>query len=183
MIDVTQQINAVQRQIGTRALEAGEARILTVGQVYDAPLDDVWDACTDAKRIARWFMPVTGDLREGGHYQLEGNAGGTIERCDPPRGFAATWEYGGDVSWVEVRLTTEPAGGTRFELEHLAHVDDERWAEYGPGAVGIGWDMGILGLALHLSSGAAMDPQEGAAWAASDEGRRFVSLRDRKSVV
>ena len=23
------------------------------------------------------------------------------------------------------------------------YVDDERWAEYGPGAVGVGWDLGL----------------------------------------
>ncbi|GAA3741773.1 uncharacterized protein YndB with AHSA1/START domain [Spinactinospora alkalitolerans] len=180
MIDVTHQISAVRRRVGTRTLEAGEARVVTVAQTYDATVDDVWDACTSAERIARWFMPVSGDLRVGGHYQLEGNAGGTVQRCDPPKGFAATWEYGGEVSWIEVRLTAEPQGGTRFELEHVAHVDDERWAEFGPGAVGIGWDMGLTGLALHLASGEAVDAEQGAAWAASEEGRRFMSLSSRE---
>jgi uncharacterized protein YndB with AHSA1/START domain len=179
MIDVTQQINAVRRQVGTRTLEAGEGRVVTISQTYDASLDDVWDACTSPERIRRWFLPVSGDLRLGGHYQLEGNAGGTIERCDPPKSFAATWVYGDKVSWIEVRLTTEPAGGTRFELDHIVHPDDH-WAEFGPGAVGIGWDMGLIGLFLHLSSGKAADPQESAAWAASDEGKRFMSLSSRR---
>lgn len=176
MIDIIHQINAVRRTVGTRALEAGEARVVTVSQAYDADLDDVWDACTSPERIPRWFLPISGELRIHGRYQLEGNAGGTIERCDPPKSFAATWEYGGDVSWVEVRLTAEPEGGTRFEIEHTAHVDDERWAEFGPGAVGIGWDMGLMGLALHLSAAPAVDPQASAAWTASDEGRRFMTL-------
>jgi len=152
MIEVAHQINAVRRQVGTCMLEAGEARTVTISQTYDASIDDVWDACTNPERIVRWFLPISGDLRLGGRYQLEGNAGGKIERCDPPNSFAATWEYGGDVSWIEVRLAIEPKSGTRFELEHIAHVDDERWAEFGPGAVGVGWDMGLMGLALHLSS-------------------------------
>ncbi|GIH94834.1 SRPBCC family protein [Planobispora siamensis] len=176
MIDVTSQINAVRRTLGSRVLEAGEARTMTVGQAYDAPVEDVWDACTDPERISRWFMPVSGELKVGGHYRIEGNASGTIERCDPPRSFAATWENGGMVSWIEVRLTPEAGGGTRFELEHVAHVDDHLWAEYGPGAVGIGWDMALMGLALHLSSGAGVDPQEAAAWPMSEEGRRFTTL-------
>ena len=50
------------------------------------------------------------------------------------------------------------------------------WAQFGPGAVGIGWDSMILGLSLHLSGGPAIDPAQGAAWAASDEGRRFMTL-------
>ena len=179
MIDVTQQINAVRRQVGTRVLEAGEARVVTISQTYDATLDDVWDACTNRERIPRWFLPISGDLRLQGRYQLENNAGGTIERCDPPKSFAATWEYGGDVSWIELRLSPQPEGGTRLELEHTAHVD-ERWAEFGPGAVGVGWDMGLMGLAVHLSSGQAVDPQESAAWMVSDEGKQFMSLSSER---
>src|SRR5204863_121918 len=82
---------------------------------------------------ARWFLPVSGDLRLGGRYQLEGNAGGTIERCDPPRSFAATWEFGGQQSWIEVSLTEQPAGRVRLELEHVAHVTAELWAQFAPG--------------------------------------------------
>jgi uncharacterized protein YndB with AHSA1/START domain len=180
MIDVTQQINAVRRQVGTRVLEAGEARTVTVSQSYNAPIEDVWDACTNPERIPRWFLPISGDLRVGGRYQLEGNASGTIERCDPPSGFAATWEYGEQVSWIEVRLTADPEGRTRLALEHIAHVDDGQWAEFGPGAVGIGWDMGFMGLAVYLSSGGRADRQESADWAASAEGREFMSLASER---
>jgi uncharacterized protein YndB with AHSA1/START domain len=176
MIDVTQQINAVRRKVGTRVLEAGEARTVTISRTYAAAIEDVWDACTNAERIPRWFLPVSGDLRPGGHYQLEGNAGGTIERCEPPKSFSATWEYGGEVSWIEVRLTAESAGGTRMEIEHIAHAGDQRWAEFGPGAVGIGWDMVVMGLSLYLSGRPAVDPQNSAAWAASEEGKRFMKL-------
>jgi uncharacterized protein YndB with AHSA1/START domain len=176
MIDVTQQINAVRRRVGTRVLEAGEARTVTISQTYAAAIEDVWDACTSAERIPRWFLPVSGELKLGGRYQLEGNAGGTIEGCDPPKSFFATWEYGGEVSWIEVRFAAEAADRTRVEIEHIAHVSDERWAEFGPGAVGIGWDSAILGLSLHLSGGPAMSPAEGMAWAGSDEGKRFMRL-------
>ena len=176
MIDVTGQINAVRRRVGTRVLEAGEARTVTISQTYRAAIEDVWDACTSAERIPRWFLPVSGELKLGGRYQLEGNAGGTIERCDPPKSFFATWEFGGEVSWIEVRLTAETAGGTRLEIEHIAHVGDERWAEFGPGAVGIGWDMVIMGLSLYLSGRPAVSPENSAAWAASEEGKRFMKL-------
>lgn len=180
MIDVTQQINAVRRQVGSRVLEAGEARVVTIGQTYRADLVDVWDACTNPERIPRWFLPVSGDLRLGGRYQLEGNAGGTVERCDPPHSFAATWEFGGEVSWIEVRLTSQEDGGTRLELEHVAHVDDERWAQFGPGAVGVGWDGCLMGLAIHLSTGWAVDHGESTAWVASDEGKTFMMLSSER---
>ncbi|MFE2580171.1 SRPBCC family protein [Streptomyces sp. NPDC059378] len=174
MIDVTHQINAVRRQVGKRDFKAGEARVVVVSQTYDAPLDDVWDACTNPERIPRWFLPVEGELRPGGHYQLQGNAGGTVERCDPPKSFFATWEFGGEVSWIELRLTPQGDNATRFELEHIAHVDDTKWAEFGPGAVGVGWDMALVGLSLHLATGEQVDPAAAMAWFGSEEGRRFV---------
>jgi uncharacterized protein YndB with AHSA1/START domain len=174
MIDVTHQISAEDRRVGSRVLAAGEARTVEISLVYDATVDEVWDACTNAERIPRWFLPISGDLKVGGHYQLEGNASGTIESCDPPHGFDATWEFGGEVSWIELRLSGDADGGTRFVLTHIAHVDDERWAEFGPGAVGIGWDLALIGLSLHMASGAAVDPAEVAAWSGSDEGRDFM---------
>jgi uncharacterized protein YndB with AHSA1/START domain len=180
MIDVTEQINAVRRQVGSRVLEAGEARTVTVSQSYSAPVEDVWDACTNPERIPRWFLPISGDLRVGGRYQLEGNASGTIERCDPPSSFAATWEFGDQLSWIEVRLTAEPGDRTRLMLEHIAHVDDGRWAEFGPGAVGVGWDMGFMGLAVHLSSGEPVDRRESADWVASANGRKFMSMASQR---
>jgi len=173
--DVTHQISAVRRTVGKRVLEAGEASVVTVSRLYPADLDDLWDACTKPERIQRWFLPVEGELRLGGRYQLVGNAGGVVERCDPPKGFAATWEFGGEVSWIELKLTPE-ADGTRFELEHVAHVDDERAAEFGPGAVGIGWDSILLGLFQHVTSPeTAIKPSEAMAWMLSPEGKAFVT--------
>ncbi|MFJ5259999.1 SRPBCC family protein [Streptomyces sp. NPDC088387] len=175
MIDVTHQINAVHRQVGTRLFKAGEARIVTVSQTYESPLEDVWDACTNTERLPRWFAPVSGELALGGRYAIEGNASGTVERCDPPKGFFVTWEYGGEVSWVELRLTPESEDRTRFELDHIAHVDDERWARFGPGAVGIGWDLSVMGLFRHLAGQPQVGPAEAEAWSLSDEGKAFVT--------
>jgi uncharacterized protein YndB with AHSA1/START domain len=175
MIDVAHQINAVARKVGRRTLEAGEARTVVVSQNYRADIDDVWDACTKAERFPRWVLPISGDLRVGGRYQLEGNAGGTVETCDAPNGFTATWEFGGSTTWIELRLTALGDDETRFELEHIAHVDDETWANFGPGAVGVGWDLSLMGLATHLGSGDGVDPADAAAWTASDEGQDFMA--------
>ena len=52
-----------------------------------------------------------------------------------------------------------------------------RGIQFGPGAVGIGWDMGFLGLAGHLSApDTSVDPQNAAAWAAAPEGQEFMHL-------
>ena len=135
MIDVSAQINAVRRRVGRRELESGEVHVVALSQTYDTGIDDMWDACTNPERLPRWFLPVTGELRLGGRYQLEGNAGGTIERCDPPKSFAVTWEYGESLSWVEVRLSPEPDGQTRFDYPSepidfdaiIARIGRRRW--------------------------------------------------------
>ena len=176
MIDVKHQISEVSRTVGSRVIEAGQARVITISQAYEGSLDDVWDACTNPERIPRWFLPVSGDLRPGGRYQLEGNAGGTIERCDPPTSFAATWEFGGQTSWIEVRLAEQPDGRIRFVLEHVAHVGDDLWDQFGPGAVGVGWDLALTALAQHMAGGGTVDPEEAAAWTASEDGHQFIAL-------
>ncbi|NMN97322.1 SRPBCC family protein [Antrihabitans stalactiti] len=174
LVDVNHQINAVDRAVGSRTIEAGTASVVTISQVYDTSVEDLWDACTNPERIPRWFLPISGDLVLGGTYQLEGNAGGTIESCSPPESFSATWEYGGQVSWIELRLTAE-GDKARFTLDHIA-LPDDRWTEFGPGAVGIGWDLSFVGLAKHLESGAAVDPQEGMEWTMSAAGAEFMTL-------
>jgi uncharacterized protein YndB with AHSA1/START domain len=138
-------------------------------------IDDVWDAITNAERLPRWFLPITGDLKIGGRYQLQGNAGGTIKQCEPPKHLAVTWEFGGGVSWVTVRLSPDPKGGTRLELEHAAHVE-EHWKKFGPGAVGIGWDLGLLGLGRHLETREAVNSEEFHGWSSSDDGKSFMRL-------
>ncbi|TDV48941.1 SRPBCC family protein [Actinophytocola oryzae] len=176
MIDVVQQVNAVSREVGTRVFGPGEARVVKVTQTYAADPEDVWDACTSPERLARWFLPVTGELRLGGRYQLEGNAGGTVERCDAPKSFFVTWEMGDQASWLEVRVVPEAQSRTRLELEHIAHVSDDLWDQFGPGAVGLGWDLTMRSLATHLAPDEPdLIPAEAAAWPLSPEGVEFVS--------
>jgi len=160
VIDIVNEIQAVQREVGQGRIAAGEGRTVRLRRTYDASIDDVWDALTDPDRIGRWFLPISGDFRLGGRYQLEGNAGGEIRACQRPNRLLVTWVYmdtgnPADVSEVEVRLS--PAGDERstLELVHTAVVPDEMWDQFGPGAVGVGWDGGLLGLSLHLRRGVA----------------------------
>ena len=180
MVDVPAQLGAVTREVRVDEVDGIESHVQSLSQTYRSPIDDVWDAVTSAERIPRWFMPVSGDLRLGGRYQLEGNAGGEVLECEPPSGgtarYRVTWEFGGGVTWLTVRLATE-GDSTRFELEHVAHAADvpaEMWETFGPGATGVGWDGGLMGLALHLHSPeTAMRPSQAEAWAGTDEGRSF----------
>ena len=173
-IDIAGHVGAITRAVRRGERDGKPTQTVVAERNYDTSIDDLWEAITSAERIPRWLLPVTGELRLGGRYQLEGNAGGEVITCEPPRRLAVTWEYGGDVSWVDVELSTVPSG-TRLELEHTAHPSPA-WeaAGFGPGAVGIGWDLSLLGLALYLTSGTALDPAQTQAWQASDEAKDFM---------
>lgn len=164
----------ITREVRTSSRDGEPTKVAVARRTYATDQADLWDAVTNPERIPRWFLPVTGDLHEGGRYQLEGNAGGTVERCDAPRSFSATWEMGPGVSWLTVTLTPA-ADGTTLELAHEAPVDPEFWTQYGPGAVGVGWDLGLLGLGLHIDSGAPVDPAEGLAYTTTPEGVGYVT--------
>lgn len=174
-VDVEHQINAVERKLGTRIIAAKEAHVVTIGQSYDTDQDDLWDAVTNIERIPRWLMPISGDLTVGGSYQLEGQAGGTVLTCDPPKNFTATWEFGGGISWIDVSVEADGPDRARLVIEHIAHVDDH-WEQFGPGAVGMGWDSMLLGLAIHLATGEGVDPSFGTQWIVTEDGRRFLTL-------
>jgi uncharacterized protein YndB with AHSA1/START domain len=177
MIDVPDEVGKIHRETGQGRVPAGEARTIVIRRTYPAPVEDVWDAITDPQRISRWFMPVTGDFQLGGKYQLEGNAGGEILRCEPPRLLKVSWIFGPaepGSSEVEVRLSAGD-GGTVFELEHSATVDPAMWGQFGPGAVGVGWDLGLLGLSLHFS-GESLSTEDREAWPTTTEGSQFITL-------
>ncbi|SDF87460.1 SRPBCC family protein [Klenkia brasiliensis] len=163
----------VVREVRTGSRDGATTRLVVARRRYRTDRADLWQAVTDPERIPRWFLPVTGDLHEGGRYLLQGNAGGVVQRCTPPESFTVTWEMGPMVSWLSVSLA-EADGGTDLELVHEAPVDPQLWDTYGPGAVGVGWDLGLMGLGLHVDSGAPVDPEEGLAFATTPEGRAFV---------
>ncbi|HEY6569007.1 MAG TPA: SRPBCC family protein [Candidatus Limnocylindrales bacterium] len=166
MIDIVREIEAVQREVGGG--QAGDPRVVRLRRTYEAPIEDVWEALTNPERISRWFLPISGDYRIGGRFQFEGNAGGEILACERPHRLRVSW--GDESSVVELRLAPADADSTILELEHTAVVPDEMWAQFGPGAVGVGWEGGLMGLSLHLHGGSIADPM---AWQVSDEGRAY----------
>ena len=165
------------RQVENREHLGKPALVAIAVRSYDTTVDDLWDAITTPERLARWFLPVEGDLKIGGRYQLKGNAGGTITRCKRPNALDVTWEFMGGTSWVNVRLAPDGAQA-RLTLEHIAPKDgigEEHLKQFGPGAVGIGWDLGLYGLERHLLNPAAPRDQKWVdAWVASSEGEAFM---------
>ena len=177
MMNYGNAIGAQTRGVRDQQHEGQPARVVIASRVYATNQLNLWNAITNAERIPRWFLPISGELKGGGRYQLDGNAGGLIMRCDQPQALNITWEYAGNVSWVTVRL--EPAdGGARLTLQHIMLKDvagEEHWRQYGPGATGVGWDLAFFGMGLHIESGGqAIDRDDSNAWLASDEGKAFL---------
>lgn len=169
-----QMIGSTRQQVRTVERDGKPARAVIASRSYPTDIADLWDALTTAERISRWLAPVSGDLRRGGRYQVEGNAGGEILACEPPRRLEVSWTGPGPDTWVTVTLAPE-GQGTRLTLEHVAPVgdDDSFWAQFGPGAVGVGWDLSFLGLALHVADPTAprQDPE---AWGARPENKAII---------
>jgi uncharacterized protein YndB with AHSA1/START domain len=194
MIDIVNQLNAIQRQVSRRPVDDTEEVSVLLTRHYDAAIDDVWHAITDPDRIKRWLMPISGDLRVGGKFQLEGNAGGEILQCEPPRLLKVT--FGGETSIVEVRLSADSDERTTFELEHTVPIE---LAGGGAGAlyVGPGWDGALMGLGRFLSGKAVDDPVKEAnspevqefskgsvhAWAAEVERSKTATADELASAV
>lgn len=123
MIDPATTAGLVTREVRTGSRGGGPTKIALASRTYAGEQDDLWEALTSPERLPRWFLPVSGDLREGGSYQVTGNAHGV-----------------------------------------------------GPGAVGVGWDLSLMGLGLHLESGEPVDPAEVEAFTLSAEGVEFVRV-------
>lgn len=172
-MDLSGQLDAVGRSVREDEREGEPTRVVVATREYANGIDDVWDAVTNPERLPRWFLPVSGDLAVGGRYQFEGNAGGEVLACDKPERALLTWEFGGGVTWLELRLT-DLGGRTRLQLEHVTPLVDQ-WFEYGPGAVGVGWDLSMLGLSNHLSGGPDVTHGDEEQLMASAEGRDFVT--------
>ena len=171
--DFESHLGAVERLVSSLERDGHPARAVTLPRSYATTAENLWDAVTNAERISRWFLPISGDLEPGGRYQLDGNAGGLITACERLSHFALTWEFGGDVSWLDVRLSDDGAGRVRLTLTHTALLSPH-WGEYGPGAVGVGWEMSLMGLAIHLTHPNEPMTDE-ASFAASPDGTAFIA--------
>ena len=177
-MDVAAQVSAVRRSIQEATRNGEPARVMVIERDLPVPAERAWAAITDDGQIPEWFLPVRGEERrdwalyEGGHYELAGNASGVILACEPPGRLLLTWDFGGDSSWVEVQVTPDEdrPGGCILTLAQTASIDEKSWAQFGPGAVGVGWDLALLALARYLEG-----RNLGATWSGSEIGHRFIA--------
>lgn len=172
--DISDHLGAMRREVHSVEREGQTAKDVVASRLYDTDAADLWDAVTDPDRIRRWFSPVTGELKLGGRFHVEGNASGTITDCDPGRSYAGTWEFGGYTSWIEVVVMPE-GDGSRLSIHHIAHHPNPHWTQFGAGAGGVGWELGLLGLAEHLKRPADDVRAEGlSGWETSSEAKELV---------
>jgi len=165
MKDIADQLEAIGRSVtGPPATDPasnldGLTYAVTLERTYDADIDDVWEAVTDPARLARWFLPVSGDLRLGGSFQLEGNAGGEILECERPSRLRVT--FGGPESILELSLAEVSDGRTALVLKHSVPA---AMAGSGAGAlyVGPGWDPAVVALDEYLHGVEINDPMAAA---------------------
>jgi uncharacterized protein YndB with AHSA1/START domain len=141
------------RIIGTmRALDATRGAV-RVEDVYDTDIDDLWQACTEPKRLARWIAEVSGDVREGGTVQAvftsTWSGPARIERCEAPHHLLITTEPGSaDEAQIEAWLTPE-GSRTRLVVEERGLPLDSLHF------YGAGWQVHLEDLARSLTDGSA----------------------------
>lgn len=162
------------RQVHSGERGGAATKVAIIRSAFPTSQTDLWDAITSEARIPQWFLPIDGELRAGGQYQTEGNAGGRIEACEAPDSFAVTWEYAGQLSWLRVELA-RVEHAAELTLHHEAPVGDgEFWKQYGPGATGVGWELALLSLRAYVDAPAAFDPSEVQAWSESAAAHPFI---------
>ncbi len=169
-LDPAPYLKALARHVTGGDRSGGPTHEVTLTRAYPFSRQELWAALTTPAQLAQWFLPVRGTLDLGGRYQLEGNAGGDIVTCEPLAALGLTWEFGDDVSWVDVALA-DAGAGTRLTLTHASRPSSH-WTEYGPGAVGVGWELALLALARHLAGEPKLDEE---AFVTSSEGRTLIT--------
>ena len=90
MFDVAKHLGAVTRAVEDSTHGDTPVKVVVASRTYATDVDDLWTAITDPERIPRWFAPVSGDLRLGGRFQVEGNAGGEVLACEAPEHLATS---------------------------------------------------------------------------------------------
>jgi hypothetical protein len=131
---IASQPGEVDRELTVERDGKRQHTVQRISQRFPTTVDDLWEACTQPDRLKRWF--------------------GEVLACEPPRSFRVTWEFAGDSSQVAVHLASEgDEARLSLEHEHTGDADSQFWTQFGPGATGVGWDLALLGLSLHVVAG------------------------------
>lgn len=127
-----------------------------VEDVYDTDIEDLWDACTNPERLARWIAKVSGDLRVGGAIHTVFTSTWTgparIDACERPHHLLLTTEPGtSDEAQIEAWLT-EAGSGTRLVVEQRGLPRERLYFH------GAGWQAHLEDLGRSLGGENAAEP-------------------------
>ena len=132
---------------------------LELKQVFDAPIEKVWDAWTKPENIKQWLSPegminpeVAGELKPGGKYRIvmEGEnlevaphsgtviVGGKYLEIDKPNKLSFTWLWEGapeetHTTKVTVLLKRLTKSKTEVTLIHTGFPDEDMRQEHNRG--------------------------------------------------
>lgn len=129
-------------------------------ELFDTDPADLWRACTEPERLARWIAQVTvpadGRLGVGATVQTVWTSSWSgevrIERCEPPRHLLLTTQPGTDEQGrTELWLTAE-GDRTRLVIEDSGIPADELRYH------GAGWQVHLDDLARALREDGALHP-------------------------
>jgi uncharacterized protein YndB with AHSA1/START domain len=143
--------------VGTMRSLDGTRGAVRVEDVYDTDIDDLWEACTNPERLARWIAKVSGDLQVGGSihavFTSTWTGPGRIDVCEKPHHLLITTEPDTeDEAQIEAWLTGE-GRRTRLVVEERG-LPRERLHFYGAG-----WQAHLEDLARSLGGEAADGPE------------------------
>lgn len=176
-------IDAVRRalEVHERASSDGRRQVratLTLTTNVDCAPAQLWPLLTTPEELSRWFGRVTGELSEGGAFEVPDGTRGRVLEVESPHRLSLAWDRGTGEDPLLVQLDPEDDGTTLLRLRHTALVEAEEFERTGPGVLAIGWEVALLALAAHtdgwrsscLSAVPAPTPQ----WRRGEEAAVFL---------
>jgi len=146
MTELTQVLGRIDRD--------GDEVVVVFDRHYATSPDDLWRACTDPDRLARWFAPVAGDLTEGGEFTIHFDDGDVprcrILTCERPTRLVWEWPIG-DVRSVVTAEVIADGEGARLHLRH------ERLSGAQAAGYAAGWDTYVRRLESDVADAAMAD--------------------------
>jgi uncharacterized protein YndB with AHSA1/START domain len=135
-----------------------DKKIIVMERIYEAPIEEVWEAITNKDQMKHWYFAVSDFKAEVGfEFQFSAESKGktylhkcTVVEANPITKVAYTWRYEGYVgqSLVTFELFSEDKDKTRLKLTH-SDLDtfSKDYPEFSQENFNEGWES-ILGQSL-----------------------------------
>lgn len=121
-----------------------------VEDIFATSIDDLWEACTQPKRLARWIADVSGDLRVGGQFRARFTSGwkgtGRVEVCEPPKHLTLLTTEDGEQDEQIIELTLVAEGDKTILVISERGLPVEDLPSYAAG-----WHVHLEGLAAYVA--------------------------------